>query len=163
MGAPSAGIVLVRTSVASGLAEVLLVHPGGPFWAKKDDGAWSIPKGEFASDEDPLTAARREFAEELGSQCPDDDLIAIGEIVQAGRKHVHAWAGLGSIDTTQIVSNTFEMIWPPRSGLLQRFPEVDRAGFFSLEDAHAKIIDGQWPLLDRALRALTSFGRLAAY
>lgn len=160
MVAASAGILLIRD--VDGVAEFLLVHPGGPFWAKKDDKAWSIPKGEYAADEDPRTAARREFAEELGIGCPDDELIDLGEVQQAGGKRVRAWCGIGSIDTGSFVSNTFEMVWPPRSGRLQRFPEVDRAGYFTLDVASEKILVGQQPFLARALRALTEAGRLIA-
>jgi predicted NUDIX family NTP pyrophosphohydrolase len=161
MAAVSAGILLVR--VRDGAPELLLVHPGGPFWAKKDVGAWSIPKGELAEGEDPLAAARREFAEELGIACPcaDDDLIELGEVRQAGGKRVQAWCGIGSIDTTAIVSNTFEMAWPPRSDALQRFPEVDRAGYFAAEVARTKVLSGQQPLIDRALRALAQAGRIS--
>lgn len=158
MVAPSAGILLIRE--VEGAAEVLLVHPGGPFWAKKDDGAWSIPKGEYSADEDPLTAARREFAEELGIECPDHDLLDLGEIKQPGGKRVRAWCGVGSIDTGSFVSNTFEMVWPPRSGRLQRFAEVDRAGWFMTDVAATKLLVGQRPFIDAALRALRQSGRL---
>jgi len=150
-------VLLVRTS-ADGVAEFLLVHPGGPFWAKKDTGAWSIPKGEYVDDDDPEECARREFREELGLECPVQDLIALGEIVQSGGKHVLAWCGVGSIDSMSIESNTFEMEWPPKSGRMQRFPEVDRAGYFDLEAAEQKIIPGQRPFLDRAVRALRDAG-----
>ena len=160
MVAPSAGILLVRE--VDGVPEFLLVHPGGPFWAKKDEGAWSLPKGEYAPDEDPLAAARREFAEELGCECPDEDLIDLGEVEQPGGKRVRAWCGIGSIDTGSIVSNTFEMVWPPRSGNLQRFPEVDRAGWFTLDIAGAKILVGQRRFIDSAVRALIQAGRLSA-
>jgi len=152
-------VLLVRTDTG-GAIEFLLVHPGGPFWAKKDASAWSIPKGEYADAEDPEECARREFREELGVECPVRELIALGEIVQSGGKHVLAWCGVGSIDTTSIESNTFEMEWPPKSGRLQRFPEVDRAGYFDLTTAAAKIIPGQRPFLERALVALRSAGQL---
>lgn len=154
----SAGVLLVR--VVDGEAQFLLVHPGGPFWAKKDAGAWSIPKGEYDEADDPMDCALREFSEELGLECPDDDLIALGEITQAGGKHVLAWCGVGSIDTTAIDSNTFEVEWPPKSGKLQRFPEVDRAGYFDRDAAEVKILPGQLPFLDRAMRALGDAGRL---
>jgi len=152
-------VLLARTDTG-GEIEFLLVHPGGPFWAKKDAGAWSIPKGEYGEFDDPEACARREFREELGVECPVRDLIELGEIVQSGGKHVLAWCGVGSIDTTSIESNTFEMEWPPKSGRLQRFPEVDRAGYFDLTTAAAKIIPGQRPFLERALVALRSAGQL---
>jgi predicted NUDIX family NTP pyrophosphohydrolase len=148
----SAGILLVR--VVDRVAEFLLVHPGGPFWANKDAGAWSIPKGEYGLDEEPLACARREFREELGCECPAHDLIDIGEITQSGGKHVVAWCGVGEIDTAAVRSNMFEMQWPPRSGRMQQFPEVDRAGYFAWEAALEKIIVGQRPFLDSALLAL---------
>ena len=150
-------MVLVRTA-AGGVIEFLLVHPGGPFWAKKDSGAWSIPKGEYVDADDPEECARREFREELGVECPVQELIALGEIVQSGGKHVLAWCGVGSIDTAAIESNTFEMEWPPKSGRLQRFPEVDRAGYFDLATAEDKIVPGQRPLLERAIHALRDAG-----
>jgi predicted NUDIX family NTP pyrophosphohydrolase len=154
----SAGLLLVR--VVDGGAEFLLVHPGGPFWAKKDTGAWSIPKGEYDEADDPRACALREFREELGLDCPDPDLIELGEITQAGGKRVRAWCGVGAIDTTTIESNTFEMEWPPKSGQRQRFPEVDRAGYFDLHTAETKILPGQRPFLERAVRALRDAGRL---
>ena len=135
-------------------AEFLLVHPGGPFWAKKDSGAWSIPKGEYGPDEEPLMCARREFREELGCDCPADDLIDIGEITQSGGKHVVAWCGVGEIDTAAVRSNMFDMQWPPRSGRMQQFPEVDRAAYFAVEAALEKIIVGQRPFVGAALTAL---------
>jgi len=153
----SAGLLLVRSDDA-GLPEFLLVHPGGPFWAKKDAGAWSIPKGEYLDGDDPEECARREFREELGVDCPVQELIALGEVVQSGGKHVLAWCGVGDIDTSSIESNTFEMEWPPRSGRMQRFPEVDRAGYFDRATADEKIIPGQRPLLERALAALRAAG-----
>jgi predicted NUDIX family NTP pyrophosphohydrolase len=133
---------------------VLLVHPGGPFWATRDAGAWSIPKGEHADDEDPLTAARREFTEELGQPPPAGEPVALGEVRQKGGKRVTAWAIEGDLDPATITSNTFEIEWPPRSGRLQEFPEVDRVEWFSLEEASRRILEGQIPLLD-ALRAST--------
>ena len=153
----SAGVLLVRPANGGG-PEFLLVHPGGPFWAKKDAGAWSIPKGEYLDDDDPEECARREFREELGVDCPVQELIALGEVVQGGGKHVLAWCGVGDIDTAAIESNTFEMEWPPRSGRMQRFPEVDRAGYFDLATAEEKIIPGQRPLLERALAAVRDAG-----
>src|SRR5215472_17690164 len=123
----SAGLLLCRQS--GGRLEVLLIHPGGPFWAKKDDGAWSIPKGEFTSDEDPLAAARREFEEELGSVV-EGEFMPLGAVKQPGGKVVHAWAVRGEFDPPRLKSNLFSMEWPPRSGRQQEFPEVDRAEWF---------------------------------
>ena len=143
----SAGLVLFRQREGDEI-EVLLVHPGGPFWAKKDLGAWSIPKGEHADDEDPLAAARREFAEELGQAPPDGEPVPLGEVRQKGGKRVVAWALEGDLDPATVASNTFEMEWPPRSGRLQEFPEVDRAEWFSLEEARRRILEGQIPLLE---------------
>lgn len=151
----SAGIVLHRRA-ADGRLEVLLVHPGGPFWAKKDAGAWSIPKGEHGEDEEPLAAARREFAEELGVAPPSPEQSpaqSLGEVRQKGGKVVAAWAVAGDLDPARIVSNTFELEWPPRSGRRQAFPEVDRAAWFGLEEARVKLLAAQTPLLD-ALGAL---------
>ena len=145
--AQSAGLLLHR--VREGKPEVLLVHPGGPFWKKRDEGAWSIPKGEIEPDETPIEVARREFREELGSDAPDGELIPLGSIRQAGGKVVHAWAARGDLDPGSISSMTFEMEWPPRSGRRQPFPEVDRAGWFDLEQARRKILDGQRTFIDR--------------
>ncbi len=147
----SAGILLHRET-GDGL-EVLLVHPGGPFWARRDAGAWSIPKGEYSSDEDPLEAARREFAEELGSAAPAGEPADLGEIRQRSGKVVHAWALAGDVDTTQIQSNTFTLEWPPRSGRTSEFPEVDRAAWFDLDRAREKINPAQAAFLDRLLTA----------
>jgi len=128
--------------------EVLLVHPGGPYWRRKDDGAWSIPKGEIAAGEDAAVAARREFMEELGVMSVGR-LQPLGEVRQRGGKRVIAFAVHGDIDTQAVTSNTFELEWPPRSGKIQTFPEVDRAEWFTLPAAHAKILESQRPLLDR--------------
>jgi predicted NUDIX family NTP pyrophosphohydrolase len=128
--------------------EVLLVHPGGPFWRNKDDGAWSIPKGEINAGEDPEDVARREFLEELGT-APAAPLRSLGEIRQRGGKRVHAFAMKGDLDVGALVSNTFEIDWPPKSGRTQTFPEIDRAEWFALPVARTKIIEGQRPLLDR--------------
>jgi predicted NUDIX family NTP pyrophosphohydrolase len=148
MARRSAGILLHRPGAAG--PEVLLVHPGGPFWAKKDAGAWSIPKGEYDDAEDPLACARREFAEELGTPPPDGaEPVALGEVRQKGGKVVAAWALEGDLDTDTIESNTFTMEWPPRSGTMREFPEVDRAGWFALDAAREKILPAQAPLLDR--------------
>jgi predicted NUDIX family NTP pyrophosphohydrolase len=143
----SAGILLHRG--APGALEVLLVHPGGPAWKGRDLGAWSIPKGEYAPDEDPLAAARREFAEELGSDAPDGAAADLGEVRQRSGKLVRAWAIEGDLDATRIRSNTFLFEWPPRSGKRIEIPEVDRAEWFSLTEAREKINPGQVPLLDR--------------
>lgn len=148
----SAGILLHRTSADGGI-EVLLVHPGGPFWARKDAGTWSIPKGEITEGEDPLVCARREFAEELGVPVPDGTATPLGEVRQKAGKVVTAWAVEGDLDPASVVSNTFAMEWPRGSGRLRDFPEVDRAEWFGLEEAAERILDGQRPLLD-ALAAL---------
>jgi predicted NUDIX family NTP pyrophosphohydrolase len=134
---------------ARGRLEVLLVHPGGPYWAGRDEGWWSIPKGEVGEGEDELAAAEREFAEELGLPAPAGTRIALGEVVQAGGKHVRAWAVAGNLDVSAVHSGTFELEWPPRSGRIQTFPEVDRAGWFGLEEARVKLLGGQLPFLDR--------------
>jgi predicted NUDIX family NTP pyrophosphohydrolase len=128
--------------------EVLLVHPGGPLWRNKDDGAWSIPKGEISAGEKPEDVAQREFMEELGIAA-HGPLRLLGEIRQRGGKRVHAFAIKGDLDTRILASNTFEMEWPPRSGRTQTFPEVDRAEWFTLPVARTKILEGQRPLLDR--------------
>jgi predicted NUDIX family NTP pyrophosphohydrolase len=128
--------------------EVLLVHPGGPFWRKKDDGAWSIPKGEIDAGKNAEDVAQREFIEELGS-APAGPLLPLGEIRQRGGKRVHAFATKGDLDVSTVASNTFEMEWPPKSGRMQTFPEVDRAEWFTLPVARTKILEGQRPLLDR--------------
>jgi predicted NUDIX family NTP pyrophosphohydrolase len=130
--------------------EVLLVHPGGPFWRNKDEGAWSIPKGEMDEGEDPAEAALREFMEEIGS-ASDGPLRPLGEIRQRGGKRVHAFAVEGDIDAGAIASNTFEIEWPPKSGRLQTFPKVDRAGWFDLPAARVKIIESQRLFLDRLM------------
>jgi len=149
----SAGIILFRR-VAGGL-EVLLVHPGGPLWAKKDEGAWSIPKGEFTDDEDPLSAARRECEEETGA-APTGEFIGLDPVRQPGGKLVHAWAVESQFDAATLRSGTFHMEWPPRSGRQHEFPEVDRAEWFTIEDARRKMLKGQTPLLDHFLRAVAS-------
>lgn len=145
MSKKSAGILPFRES-SRGL-EVFLVHPGGPLWAKKDDGAWSLPKGEF-EDEEPILAARREFEEETGFLL-SGELIALGSLRQSGGKIVHAWAVRGDLDTGAVRSNHFTMEWPPRSGKRQTFPEIDRAAWFSLDVARTKILRGQSGFLDR--------------
>ena len=142
----SAGILMYRRIGPK--LEVLLVHPGGPYWRRKDDGAWSIPKGEMDAGEDAGDAARREFFEELGS-APVGLLQPLGEIRQRGGKRVHAFAVNSDLDVQTVASNTFEIEWPPKSGRLQTFPEVDRAEWFTLPIARTKILEGQRPLLDR--------------
>ncbi len=146
MASRSAGIIAYRKR-PWGL-EVLLVHPGGPFWRNKDLGAWSIPKGELSANEDPETTARREFAEELGTELTAP-LAALGDVKQRGGKTVMAFAAEFDLDPRDIRSNTFALEWPPRSGRRQDFPEVDRAEWFLLEVAREKINQGQRPLLDR--------------
>jgi predicted NUDIX family NTP pyrophosphohydrolase len=144
----SAGSLVYR--VVDGQPEVLLVHPGGPYWAKKDDGSWSLPKGEYEPDEDPLEVAIREFREELGVDPPEaGEPRFLGEVRQPGGKLVSAWALPGDLDVGVVRSNTFTMEWPPRSGRSAEFPEVDRAGWFDLETARRKLLPGQLGLLDR--------------
>jgi predicted NUDIX family NTP pyrophosphohydrolase len=147
VAARSAGILLYRTR--GDAIEVLLVHPGGPIWARRDAGAWSIPKGEYEPGEDPLAAARREFEEELGVAPPDGTIDDLGEVRQKSGKVVHGWALEGDLDVNAINSNTFELQWPPRSGRIQQFPEIDRAQWFSLPQAREKINPAQVALLDR--------------
>ncbi len=156
MPKPSAGLLVYRRR--EGGLEVLLVHPGGPFWKRKDDGAWSLPKGEIDDpDEDPLSVARREFEEELGKPPPETaDAIPLGEVRQRSGKVVTAWAVEGDLDVTEITSNTFETEWPPRSGKTAEFPEVDRAAWFGLDEARRKLLDGQRPFLDRLEEALAT-------
>jgi len=144
----SAGLLLYRRSSGGGV-EVLLVHPGGPFWARKDAGAWSIPKGEYGDGDDPAARAEEEFAEELGQRAPPGPRLDLGEVRQAGGKRVRAWAVYGDIDARTTTSNTFEMEWPPRSGEHRAFPEVDRAEWFSMDEARTKLLAGQLPLLER--------------
>ena len=141
----SAGLLMFREG-ASGI-EVLLVHPGGPFWARRDEGAWSIPKGEIGPSEDPLDAARREVTEELGS-APSGDAVPLTPVVQRGGKIVHAWAIRADWDPATLQSNTFELEWPRGSGHTQPFPEIDRAQWFPLAEARRRILPGQVPLLD---------------
>jgi len=147
MPVQSAGILLYRST--KDVIVVLLVHPGGPFWAKRDLESWSIPKGEYGGDDDAQQAARREFEEELGLSCPAGNMISLGETVQKSGKRVCAWALAGEFDVTRLQSNTFEMEWPPHSRHLARFPEIDRAEWFSLELAGKKIIPRQRVFLER--------------
>jgi predicted NUDIX family NTP pyrophosphohydrolase len=147
----SAGILLFRTA-DDGELEVLLVHPGGPFWVRRDAGAWSIPKGEVDPGEDERACALRELEEETGGVFPDappDALLPLGEVRQKSGKVVSAWALERDLDADAIVSNTFELEWPPRSGRLRTFPEVDRAGWFPLAAARAKLLPAQVPFVDR--------------
>jgi predicted NUDIX family NTP pyrophosphohydrolase len=150
----SAGIVLHRAGDSG--PEVLLVHPGGPFWAKKDDGAWSIPKGEYEPDEDPLACALREFEEETGTRLDAAELVELGAVVQKAGKEVRAWAVRGDLDPATVRSNTFTMEWPPRSGRRQEFPEIDRAEWFTLDAARAKLVAAQVELLDRLAERVTA-------
>lgn len=150
----SAGLLLYRFNGEAEI-EVLLVHPGGPFWAKKDDGAWSLPKGENEVGEGPLTLAEREFEEELGQPPPSGTRRDLGELDQSSAKRVHAWAIEGDLDADHIVSNTFEIEWPPKSGAVVNFPEVDRAGWFTLSEARIKLLSGQVGFLDRLVVALS--------
>lgn len=143
----SAGILLYRR--AAGTLEVLLVHPGGPYWAEKDVGAWSIPKGEYEEGEDARACALREFEEELGSAPPAATLAELGTVKQSGGKVVTAWAAEGDLDAAGAQSNTFTMEWPPRSGVMREFPEVDRAEWFAMEDARSRINPAQAVFLDR--------------
>ena len=146
MAKRSAGILLYRGRGTK--LELLLVHPGGPFWAKKDQRAWSIPKGEYELGEDSLAVARREFEEELGSPPPEGSFIEFGELVQPGRKVITAFAGQGDFDPAKLTSNHFKMEWPPESGRKQSFPEVDRAAWFMTAEAREKIQPGQVPFID---------------
>jgi predicted NUDIX family NTP pyrophosphohydrolase len=141
----SAGILLHR----NGGTEVLLVHPGGPFWSRKDDGAWSIPKGEYGDGEDPSACARREFAEETGTVLPDGALDDLGTVRLKSGKVITGFAVAGDLDAEAIRSNTFELEWPPRSGTTQTFPEVDRAGWFGLDEARVKLNPAQAVFVDR--------------
>jgi predicted NUDIX family NTP pyrophosphohydrolase len=148
-GKYSAGILIFRRS-PEGTVEVLLGHMGGPLWARKDAGAWSIPKGEYRpGEEEPRDAARREFREELGLPVPDGELIALDSATLSGGKKVTVWAVRGELDPAAITPGTFEMEWPPRSGATAQFPEIDRAEWFDLPTARDKLSPGQRPFLDR--------------
>ena len=144
----AAGILMYRRG-ASGL-EVLLAHPGGPLWARKDAGSWTMPKGQFTDGELPLDAARREFEEEMGT-APTGNFQPLGTVKQPSGKVIHAWAAESDFDARTVRSNLFSMEWPPRSGRMGEFPEVDRAGWFPIEEAREKIIKGQAPFLERLL------------
>jgi predicted NUDIX family NTP pyrophosphohydrolase len=154
MSQRSAGLLLYRHR--QGGIEVLLVHPGGPFWARKDEGAWSMPKGEYGPGEDPLAAARREFAEETGADAPSGDAAALGAFRQPSGKVVDAWAVEGDFDPATLKSNTFTMEWPRRSGKMIEVAEVDRAGWFTPEEAARKLVKGQRPILEALLQRLGS-------
>jgi predicted NUDIX family NTP pyrophosphohydrolase len=145
----SAGVLLYRTR--EGVAEVLIAHPGGPFWARKDDGAWSIPKGEYADGDDPWEAARREFSEELGLPVPTGPRADLGQLRQPGGKVVTAFAVQGDLDITDARSNTFLLEWPKGSGTMREFPEVDRVGWFTVALARTKLLKGQRAFLDRLM------------
>jgi predicted NUDIX family NTP pyrophosphohydrolase len=149
MAKKSAGLLLYRRR--AGELQVFLVHPGGPFWAKKDLGAWSFPKGEFGDDEDGLAAARREFAEEVGTNI-QGRFLHLTPRIQASRKTIYAWAVEGDIDETTLRSNEFELEWPPKSGNIRRFPEADRGGWFGMEEAMRRINRGQVPFLEELNR-----------
>lgn len=151
----SAGVFLYRRK-GDGI-EVLLVHPGGPFWAKKNDGAWSIPKGLIEPGEEPIAVARREFEEETGAPM-DVDLVPLGIFAQSRAKAIEVWAAEGDFDPTTLTSNTFSMEWPPRSGRMQEFPEVDRAQWFGPDEARMKMLKGQRPVLDALLQRLAGEG-----
>ena len=151
MARRSGGILLYRRN--AGAVEFLLVHPGGPFWAKKDLGAWSIPKGEYSDAEDALATAQREFAEETGSEL-QGEFLPLGDVKQKGGKLVSAWALEGDFDPARLTCNQFEMEWPPRSGRKQSFPEVDRAQWFSPAEARQKIVPAQGEFITRLLAIL---------
>lgn len=150
MGKKSAGIILYRTKNA--VLEIMLVHPGGPFWAKKDIGTWSIPKGEFDDNEDALIAAKREFEEELGKKVVSDDFIKLNPVKSKSNKTVYAFAAEEDFDTTNITSNLCWVDWPPRSGKKIEIPEVDKAEWFDIETAKKKIIGYQLPLIDELVK-----------
>jgi predicted NUDIX family NTP pyrophosphohydrolase len=153
MAKQAAGILLFRRGAAG--AEVLLAHPGGPLWARKDLGAWTLPKGQFNEGEQPLDAAKREFEEEMGS-APAGEFQPLGTLKQPSGKVIHAWAVESDFDPASVKSNLFSLEWPPRSGRFAEFPEVDRAAWFSIPEARRKILKGQAPFLDRLLALLNS-------
>lgn len=153
MAKQSAAILLYRRTPAG--PELLLVHPGGPLWARRDEGAWSLPKGEYEPAEDPTAAARREFAEELGAPLePGAELIGLGSVRQRSGKIVHAWAAEGDLDPDAVTSNTFELEWPRGSGRVQAFPEIDRAQWFSAAEARRRLVPAQAEFVDRLLAEL---------
>ncbi len=156
----SAGLLLYR--VNDGAVEVLIGHPGGPFWAKKDDGAWSIPKGEYGEGDDPWVAARREFEEELGKPAPDGPRIDFPPLKQPSGKVITAYAVRGDLDLTGTVSNTFTLEWPKGSGNVREYPEIDRVDWFSVHSARSKLLKGQRPLLDQLMGAIEDAGSAAS-
>lgn len=145
----SAGLLLFRTG--GGRVDVLLAHPGGPFWAKRDEGAWTVPKGIVAAGEDPAATAGREFSEETGFSVPETGWISLGAVEQRSGKTVHAWAVRGDADALRMSSNTFSMEWPPRSGVIAEFPEIDRVEWFTIDEARRKLNPAQVEFLDRLL------------
>ena len=157
MVARSAGLLLYRMS-HGGVVEVLIAHPGGPFWARKDDASWSVPKGEYLPDEDPLLAAYREFEEEVGLAAPDGMAVFLGERRQPGGKRVSVWGLRADLDVTDAASNTFELEWPRGSGKVREFPEVDRVEWVSVDRARRKLVKGQVPFLDSLLDAIAPEG-----
>jgi predicted NUDIX family NTP pyrophosphohydrolase len=151
--ARSAGLLLYRITDA-GVVEVLIAHPGGPFWNRKDDGVWSVPKGEYNAEDDALATAYREFREETGHDAPAGEPIPLGEVRQPSGKRVTAWALEGELDVTDVTSNTFEMEWPRGSGTQREFPEVDRLEWLPIARARRKLLKGQMPLLERLTDAI---------
>ena len=149
----SAGILLYRRR-SGGVCEVLVGHMGGPFWAKKDAGGWSIPKGEYGPDEVAFDVARREFEEELGSPVPATEFAALGDLRVTSGKMLTVWAAEGDLDASASVSNTFELEWPPKSGRIQEFPEIDRSAWLPVSDARIALVAGQVPFLDRLMAHL---------
>jgi predicted NUDIX family NTP pyrophosphohydrolase len=153
MATTSAGLLLYRISPQDAV-EVLIAHPGGPFWARRDDAAWSVPKGEYLAGEDPLDAAYREFEEEVGLEAPAGKAVFLGERRQPGGKRVSVWALEGDLDVTHSSSNTFAIEWPRGSGTVREFPEVDRVEWVSIDQARRKLVKGQTPFIDALLGAL---------
>ncbi|MEU9856577.1 NUDIX domain-containing protein [Streptomyces sp. NPDC047974] len=146
----SAGLLVFRrTGAEDGAVEVLIGHMGGPFWARREQAAWSVPKGEYGPEEAPEDAARREFREELGLPVPGGEWLALGEVRQSGGKTVTVWAVEGDLDPAAVVPGTFSMEWPPRSGVLAEFPELDRVGWFTVEEAAPLLVAGQREFLER--------------
>lgn len=152
----SAGLLPYR--INDNLLEVLIVHPGGPFWAKRDNGVWSLAKGEYLEGEDPLHAAKREFKEETGQSAPEGEYLDLGELKQPSGKIIKAWAVKADIDVLKVKSNTFEMAWPPKSSRLQTFPEVDKAAWCSIGVAKARLLKGQVSFLDELVGKLNYTG-----
>ncbi|MFF5503602.1 NUDIX domain-containing protein [Streptomyces roseolus] len=151
----SAGLLVFRRSMAEdGGVEVLIGHMGGPFWARREKAAWSVPKGEYGPEEEPRDAARREFREELGLPVPEGEWLDLGEVRQAGGKTVTVWAVEGELDPAAVVAGTFSMEWPPRSGVLAEFPELDRVGWFTVEEAAPLLVAGQREFLERLVTRL---------